>query len=201
MEYKQLYHFVESAMLARQKAGQSTVALIVEIKAQMLSEFGWIADINFWPVKCKEGDPHGHFECHGDAESAYEEPDEWVVLITFNSELNMCKKRFVWCKELMHAFDDPDGSVKNESDYRELLEEIEIKPLEPSDKYISENWAKWMALLILCPKTFRDEIVGSRKDGTKTDYEIAFDFRIPESIVKSLFSQSYDDAYKALIQT
>lgn len=199
MDFKQLYKFIESNMLKRREANKNLVAGVKTLKAEIKSKVKWVQDINFHPIECKEGDPFGHFECHGTQESRWEDPESWVVLITYDRNLNMCGRRYVWCKELMHTFDEPDGSVKEESEYRELLEEIELKPLNPSEKYISENVAKWMALLILCPKIFRDELIDARKNNEISDYEIAFEFRIPENIVKSLFSESYNDAYEDLI--
>ena len=99
----------------------------------------------------------------------------------------------------MHIFDTEEGSVRNEDEYRGFLGEIEMKPMEPSIKYISENTAKWMALLVLCPKTHRDAVKIMAEEEDISNYDVALKFQIPEQIIPSLFSEYYDNAYNALI--
>lgn len=170
-----------------------------ELKTKIIEHIDWVGGVNFYPVDCEPGDPHGHYECHGENESRWDDPDSWVVLITFDNSLNMCRRRFVWCKELMHVFDTVDGQIRSGEKYTGFLSEIEMRPLEPSEAYNSENLAKWKALLLLCPKNQRDEILKAQKETPMSDYQIATKFRIPEVVVKSLLSPYYVEAYGDLV--
>ena len=200
MDFIDLYRFAQQQLTSRIQAGKaSTVVSVWDLKAELVRGVAWIDDINFHPVETKKGDPLGHYECHADTDSRWEEPNEWVVLITYGAHLNMCKRRFVWCKELMHIFDTYDGCVKTADEYRGLLEEIELKPIEPSEAYLSENQAKWLALLVLCPKTQRDEMKKRAVAEGLSDYDVALHFRIPEVIVPSLFSDYYDKYFDRFV--
>ncbi len=200
MDYKDLYSLAQNLITERTTAGKVVAIVpVADLKDALKSGVPWIGDINFHPIQTKPGDPLGHYECHSEAESRWDDPDSWVVLITYCSDLSMSEQRFVWCKELMHIFDTEDGSVKTEDEYRGLLKEIELKPIEPSKAYLSENTAKWLALMVLCPKIQRDEIKARVDEGELTPYDVALHFRIPETIVPSLLSEYYDRYYEAFV--
>ena len=156
MDFADLYRFAEGTIAARERAGDASVIVaVIDLKKHLINGIDWIEDINFHPIECKKNDPLGHYECHGTQESQYDNPESWVVLITYDSTFNMCYRRFVWCKELMHIFDTDDGLVGSADKYKGFIGEIEMKPMEPSEMYLSENTAKWMALMTLCPKPQR----------------------------------------------
>jgi hypothetical protein len=203
MLFSDLYNFAETYLSEREKAGKkSAIVSIYDLKTHIVENVNWIEDINFWPVDCREGDPLGHYECHGNAESRWEDDDAWIVLISYDEEpdrLNDCYQRLVWCKEMMHIFDSEPAMVHSDQRYTDLVGEIELRPLDPSEMYISENRAKWMALIILCPKPFRDRVKVEKEEGALSDYDIALRFRIPEIAVPSLMSDYYDTAFEALV--
>lgn len=201
MEYVDLYNLAQEIITARSEAGKSSAIVpVAELKAALIQGVGWLSDINFHPIETKPGDPLGHYECHSEAESQWEEPNSWVVLITYASNLGVSEQRFVWCKELMHIFDTEDGCVKTPDEFRGLLTEIELKPIDPSEQYLTENAAKWKALLVLCPKQQRDEMkIRAAQEGL-SHYDIALHFRIPEPVVSSLFSEYYDRYYERFIE-
>ena len=76
-----------------------------------------------------------------------------------------------------------------------------MKPIDPSEKYLSENTAKWMALLILCPKDYRDEVKALAEAEGLTPHGVALKLKIPETIVSSLFSEYYDINYNKFINS
>ena len=184
------------ALIPRPERTLTTVSSLVD---HLKNGVDWIGDINTYPIECKDGDPFGHYECHGEQESRYEDAESWVVLITYDKTLDISERRFVLCKELMHIFDTEDGCVNNYEDYIGFLQEIEMKPIDRSEKYLSENTAKWMALLTLCPKPQRDAIKARAEAEDLSNYDVALQFRIPETIIPSLYSNFYDRAYEALI--
>ena len=59
--------------------------------------------------------------------------------------------------------------------------------------------AKWMALLVLCPKTERDLAKKDAEENGLSDYQIALRHRIPEIIVQSLFSDFYESAHDIFV--
>jgi hypothetical protein len=196
MRFIDLYNLAEDILSRRKAAGKDVLIVpVVELKDALIANIAWLDAINFHPIETKKGDPLGHFECHSDTDSRWDEPNAWVVLITYDRDLSFCKQRFVWCKELMHIFDTDEGSTKTPEEYRGLLEEIEIKPIEPSEQYLSENQAKWLALLILCPKTHRDELKARAAAEGLSDYDVALSLRVPERVISSLFSDYYDTYY------
>lgn len=200
MDFKALYHLAEQLIEERIQAGKVVAIVpVADLKDALKAQVSWIGDINFHPIQTKPGDPLGHYECHSEAESAWEDPDSWVVLITYCAALSLPEQRFVWCKEMMHIFDTEDGCVKTEEEYRGLLTEIELKPIDASTAYLSENTAKWLALLVLCPKPQRDQMKARVQAGELTDYDVALHFRIPEVIVPSLFSDFYDRYYQRFV--
>ncbi|MEM6858619.1 MAG: hypothetical protein AAF559_12170 [Pseudomonadota bacterium] len=200
MEFKELYNFAQEIISQREGDGKiSAIVPVSELKRVLKANVLWLDDVNFHPVEPKDGDPLGHYECYSDTDSRWEEPDSWVALISYANHLNMCERRFVWCKEMMHIFDTVDGCVSTPDEYRGLLREIEMKPLEPSESYLTENLAKWMALLILCPKEQRDRMKAEHEAGQLSDYDVALAFRIPEVVVSSLFSEYYDTYHARFI--
>lgn len=204
MLFRDLYNFAEKTLDERSEQGlRSVIVSINALKKKLIRNVDWLNDINIYPIDCKEGDPLGHFECYGDEESRWDPPESWTVLITYNDDediLNDCYQRMVWCKEMMHIFDSDPELVHDGQKFSALLNEIELRPLNPSEMYISENRAKWMALLILCPKKYRDLAHQEYQSGKSNAYEVALRFRVPEIAVPSLFSTHYDDAYKSLIE-
>lgn len=200
MDYGDLYNLAQDIITKRTEVGKaSAIVPVHELKSALIQGVSWLSDINIHAVETKEGDPLGHYECHSEAESRWDEPNAWVVLITYDSKLSMNEQRFVWCKELMHIFDTEDGCVKTPDEYRGLLTEIELKPIDPSPQYLSENQAKWKALLILCPKKQRDEMKAKAAAEGLSNYDVSLHFRIPEAIVVSLFSDYYDQYYERFV--
>jgi len=208
MEFKDLYNLSENWIAGRIKAESRTFATpIIYLKEQLIANVSWIEGINFWPVKCQEGDPLAHYELHGNRQSRWDDDDAWVVLIAYDGALSEDNEndneRFVWAKELMHIFDTEDGQVSDDVRFGSLLYQIEIQP-PPEERtavYWAENAALWKALLILCPKKYRDEKKAKYESGDISEYDVAAYFRIPSNIVKNLFSESYDTAYTKFIET
>lgn len=104
-------------------------------------------------------------------------------------ELNYCWERFVYIKELMHAFDDPREATDSGDAFDTLVQELS-GPSASSDispQTNSEFKCFWMALGILCPEQQRLEYK-ERLDAKQIDeYAIALELRIPEAYVPRLF--------------
>lgn len=195
MKFRQLYEIAHAISNKRVAAGHKPVVTFVELRDAVIAGVSWLKAVNVFPIRCQEGDPRGHFECHSDAETAYDTPDGWIALITYDAECNDCWGRMVWTKELMHVFDTDEGIV-NRDNYRGFIFDIEIEPPNDdfSEAYLSENDAKWMALICLCPSTQRDKYKAMIDSGKITPYEVALAFMIPQAYVSAVMSENYDRA-------
>lgn len=102
MQFKDLYTLSLQLMTDRLDAGAFKPASLYELRPHIIDGVTWLDGINIYPVEAKDGDPYGHIEFFGNQESRWEDPDAWTALITYNSDLNMCRRRFVCFKEAMH---------------------------------------------------------------------------------------------------
>jgi len=127
----------------------------------------------------------GHIKQYRESSVVYDQNPKWVTEIRYSNKLNMCWRRYVCCKELMHVFDTPAERVDSAVKFDKLLEELASPPLpeDASPMYISENKTKWMALAILCPLPFRDYYKLVWESGKMSDYDVALELRIPEGLI------------------
>ena len=201
MQFIDLYNYCLAEIRKNERDKKRPLVTFDAAKSKVLSEVAWIGGINAYPVDSKIGDPFGHFEVFCERGDRWEENDTWVVLISFNDEnLTLCQQRFVCFKEIMHVFDGPESETNNQEKFTTLLSDIENEPLEPSKGYLTEKNAQWMALLAMCPKPYRDAAVDRLNNYDATPYEIALEFRIPESVISALRSNGYEQAYRQFIE-
>ncbi len=151
------------------------------------------------PVDLDLNISYGHIKQYRQSNGVYTEP-LWITEIRYDRRLNVCWKRFVCCKELMHVFDSADERTNTPEKFRQLLSELENPPPaeKSSEMYKSESKAMWMALAILCPGT----VYNARKpvwEGEKfSNYAIALELRIPEHYVDALLSDTFAGMLEAL---
>lgn len=105
------------------------------------------------PVVLDTDISYGHIKQYHVPHGVYDADPTQVTEIRYHESLNVCWKRFVCCKELMHVFDNAQEKTNSPERFRDLLSELET-PLEAensSEMYRAESRAMWMALAILCP--------------------------------------------------
>jgi hypothetical protein len=107
--------------------------------------------------------------------------------------LNRCWERFVYVKELMHVFDNPDEYVDSSEKLGKLLNSFEIPPTVINDNapFESEAIAFWRALSCLCPEKNRQEFLVALQKGHIDNYGIALKLRIPQQHVPYLLNERY----------
>ncbi|HET7255610.1 MAG TPA: hypothetical protein VFJ46_17775 [Xanthobacteraceae bacterium] len=125
----------------------------------------------------------------------------WVTEIRYHKELDLPLRRFVCCKELMHAFDTPEERTDSAKKFEQLLDEIETPlPNElASPMFQSESRTKWMAALTLCPGPVRDRFLPLWEADELSDYEVALELQIPEPLIKTIMSDRYERVFDILI--
>jgi hypothetical protein len=171
---------------------------VLDVKAAELSSQN---ELYYIPLELDPEISLGHIKQYRMPNGVYAEP-QWVTEIRYFHELNVCWKRFVCCKELMHVFDSAKERADSALKFQQLLDEIEA-PLPASASsamYKSESKTKWMALAVLCPEPIRGHLKPKWDSGEMSDYEVAVDLRIPETYIKTLMSDRYENVLKILLK-
>jgi hypothetical protein len=116
-------------------------------------------------------------------------------------ELNHCWERFVFIKELMHAFDNPAEATDSGDAFDTLLQELSgpSGPSGTSPQTESEFKCFWMALGVLCPENQRLDYAQRLNANQIDDYAIALELRIPKAYVPRLFEPRYKTNIEHLI--
>jgi hypothetical protein len=112
------------------------------------------------------------------------------VIVTARG-MNYCWERFVFIKELMHAFDDPESAADSGETFDSQLQDLTgpLTTLSPQGE--AEYLSFFMALGILCPESSR-LVLQERLAARQIDhYTIALQLRIPELYVPLLFEARY----------
>lgn len=177
---------------------ETPVIPVKDLGRRIVAHHTEIGEITFTPVVLDENTTFGYVVYDYDRSSAY--GDEFKILgVRYSDTLNRCHRRFVCCKEIMHAFDSDAEKASSRELFVRLLRELETSPLEPSALLQSENRAEWMALLALCPKPRRDALKAQYDAREITMRQIAELIAIPEWAIHALMSDAYDDSYAKLI--
>lgn len=122
--------------------------------------------------------------------------------IIYSLDLNVCWRRFVACKELIHLLmdskdkhfcTDPLALVQG------LITGVPVQ--DHQGAYDSERLAICGAMELLLPWRLRDEMDKQMAAG-RSDYDMALAFRVPEKVVnlrlKSAFGRWLDQIHRAL---
>ncbi len=204
--YKDIYRFAAEYFSAQQANADETKALPVKMLVRQLElHIDWLQSVRIYPIgsTSPEDKVWGAYERIADQNAEYETLDTHNVYIMHGDWQNLCTKRFVCCKELLHVFDHKSAQVSSDAAYSALKNEIEdyqaieTRPFEMSDPMKSENQAQWKALILLCPMGEREKVMST----ADSDYAIALRYRIPETLIETIKSDSYLNAYKAFIET
>lgn len=113
------------------------------------------------------------------------------VIVLPRDGLNYCWERFVFVKELMHLFDNPDQAADTGDAFERMLSELTPGGPAPSPQTLSEFDCFWMALAVFCPEHLRLEFEAGRRAGQLDDYAIALRLRIPQDYVQRYFEPRY----------
>lgn len=200
MKFRDLYNLALSETSRRMAAGKYSAVTFAFLRDRAVQGIPDLIGVNVEKVQCEPGDPQGHFVLYAQGESAYEEPEGWVALITVDLALPDATRNFVKIKELMHVFDEEESLVSDDATFRNFLDEIEFQPIsERTAQYNSENRAKWMALLCLCPSDLRIHWKALINSGARAPYDCALALNVPPWVASQILSDSYDSALTHLL--
>lgn len=137
-----------------------------------------------------------------DRSSAYDE-EFTVAEIIYCDHLDHhpSERRYALTKELMHVFDTDEQRADSREKFVALMREIQNRPMpqHESAMFKSEVDTRWMAVLVLCPKSFRDQYLEAYRKGQIAAFDIAEIFRIPEWVVPFAMDEYYDVAHATLL--
>lgn len=155
-------------------------------------------EIHFFPVDIDAKKLKGTLYRFTTRDGVYGEPCR-TTHICYAAGLNVCWRRFVCCKELMHLFDH-EGERANT---RELLADLTRELGEPfnpdakqSDQWRADHLAIFKALMVLCPLEAVDRLRSLYESQQRSAYDVALFFRVPEYYVRALMSPVYVQAWK-----
>lgn len=115
-------------------------------------------------------------------------------IIIFARGISDLEQRFVIVKELMHLFDEALERVSTPKEFEGLLSDMSVTPpAKPTAAMQSEARCIWMALIILCPETLRQDIQRKRELGEINDEQVSQQLRIPTIYVPMLFVPNFKD--------
>ena len=135
--------------------------------------------------------------------SAYDEPfDEVEICYCLDLDNDVRDRRYALTKELMHVFDSENERVNTKEKFKQLLREIQNKPLleHASPMYKADINTRWKAVIALCPKKFRNDYHAAYVTGKMEPYEISEKFMVPEWIVPFVMDDYYNVAYDSFMQ-
>lgn len=195
MLYHELYAKVEAL---------GSAPVLFNFLRDEIEAFGDIEEVVLYPVHYEEPTGEAYYRLSDERTSGYNE-ELLVASIIFCDTLPQEPReyRFALTKELMHVFDTEEEEVSTREQAIAFFKEIENKPLwqHATPAYKSEIDTQWKALLMLCPKMVRDQIVDDYRMNRITPADVAQRFEIPEQLVKALMDPYYEEVYETLVIT
>lgn len=185
MTFKLLYEFSEGLNRRPVRVEEDLAPQVIKLTGQ--------DRIDFVGVHLDPAISLGHIKQYRESNGVYDQNPVWVTSIRWYNELNMCWRRFVCCKELMHVFDTEAEQTNTAEKFATLLSELELAPPpeQASPMYVSENRTKWMALCVLAPRPARAWAVDQIDQGL-APYDVALALRIPEEFISNLVGPRYE---------
>jgi hypothetical protein len=171
------------------------------LRKQVDAHHQTIGRVDVYAVEYPVPNREAHFRL-GESERTSPYADEFEI-----AEIIYCEAlgddprelRYALTKELMHIFDAEDALVDTPEKFKDLLREIQNRPLSTSAMFRSELDTRWMAAVILCPRNFRDLYVEGYKNGDLANFDIAEIFDIPEWVAPFVMDDYYDEAFATLV--
>ena len=191
MTFKRLYEYSEGLRQKPVRVEEDLATRVVHLTSQ--------DRVDFIAVDLDPEISLGHIKQYKEHQGGWDQDPLWVTSIRWHKELNMCWRRFVCCKELMHVFDSDEERVDTGFKFETLLSELELPPPpeQASPMYISENRTKSMALFVLAPRPARAWAIEQLAAGL-SPYDIALALRIPEDLMPALVGGRYEPILDSL---
>jgi hypothetical protein len=198
VEFKDLYHRVEAEFAD----GERTTPVGFEFLRKAIEQSeNDVQEVKVWRLVYNPAKREAHFMLFDDRTSAYE--GEYLVAdISYCASLDTdpAELLFALCKELMHVFDPPESRINTREKFIKFLKDLQNTPLDQDNMPLgTEHRAKWMALLVLCPKPLRESIIGEISAGHLRS-EVAERLGLPDWLIEVATDEYYDTALAILTE-
>ena len=121
------------------------------------------------------------------------------ALIVLARKLDKPWRRFVYTKELMHAFDEPHEKADSAEKFDIQAEKFGDPTKESSPMFRAEGKAFWRALGVLCPESYRLEAKEKIKADEISETIVASRLKIPVNYVRELMRDDFLTIIKHLM--
>ena len=115
------------------------------------------------------------------------------VLITLARSLDKDWRRFVYTKELMHAFDTDDEKADTPEKFELQLEDLDDPSADMSPQARAEIKAFWRAVGVLCNADLREQFRLAVQDEKMSPTVGAARLRIPERYIRHLVRNDFQN--------
>lgn len=193
MLFRELYNLVESQSLDKPVGFEFLRLAIVQ-------GIPWLEEVRVWRLAYSPPRREAHFMLFDDRTSAYNE-EHLVADISYCSALenDLSELLFALSKELMHVFDPKETWIDTREKFIQFLKDLQNTPLDNHNGALgSEHRAKWMALLVLCPKPLRDAIHAEISEGRGLRIEVAERLGLPDWFIEIALDDYYHVALNIL---
>lgn len=171
------------------------------LRAQVIQGLDWLEEVKIWRLTHKPPTGEARYTVFDDRTSAYN-GEYLVVDISYcaSFEDDPPELRFALTKELMHVFDERETWVDSREKFIKFLKDLQNTPFDTRNGSVhSEHMARWMAILVLCPRPMREEIKRQLVEKSKILPEVAEAWGLPEWLISVAMDDYYDRAHQLLI--
>ncbi len=193
MNFKELYQEVEAA--------GAKPAAFEFLRSKAIDGIDWLEGVNIWRLTHKPPTREARYTVFDDRSSPYN--DEYLVAdISYCSsfENDPPELRFALTKELMHVFDERATWVDTREKFIKFLKDLQNTPLDTANGSVhSEHMARWMAILVLCPRNMRETIKAQLSAKEKLLAEVAEAYGLPEWLISIAIDDYHETAYDLLV--
>jgi hypothetical protein len=171
------------------------------LQGAVIAGLPWLEEVCIWRLSHNPPTRQAKYMLFDDRSSAYN--GEYLVAdISFCASLEEEPDEllFALSKELMHVFDPRNTWIDTREKFVAFLKDLQNTPLDVGNGALNmEHRAKWMALLVLCPKPFRDQLVADLNKGALRS-ELAERHGLPEWFIETALDDYYDEALRILTE-
>lgn len=114
------------------------------------------------------------------------------ALIVLPRGLDKPQRRFVYTKELMHAFDEPEEKADTPEKFDLQVEKFGDPSKDTSPMFRAEAKAFWRALGVLCPEKYRLEAKQLLLNNEVDEAIVASRLKIPVNYVRELMRDEFE---------
>jgi hypothetical protein len=171
------------------------------LRDSVIEGIGWLEEVVIWRLTHSPPTREARYTLFDDRTGAYN--SEYLVAdISYCAALedDIPELRFALTKELMHVFDDRKTWIDSREKFIKFLKDLQNTPIDFENGSVSsEHMARWMAILVLCPRPLRDTIKAQLTDKSKILPELAEELGLSEWLISVAVDDYYETAYKVLI--